>query len=122
MYRQLHGDLVALFGAEARAETRRAARDIADDGGAAMTAATPSECRNPPCVGRDHLTPLTPAEHRMAHSELQTHCHKGHEFAPQNTYVRPDGRRRCRTCQRQRQREAASQLHEAFLRRPSEPT
>ena len=28
----------------------------------------------------------------------QTHCRKGHEMTPENTYTRTDGKRRCRTC------------------------
>lgn len=27
-----------------------------------------------------------------------THCKRGHELLPETTYVRKDGRRRCRTC------------------------
>ena len=27
-----------------------------------------------------------------------THCKRGHEFTPENTYVKPDGRRQCRAC------------------------
>lgn len=29
----------------------------------------------------------------------KTHCVHGHEFTPENTYLRPTGGRRCRTCQ-----------------------
>lgn len=28
----------------------------------------------------------------------RTHCNKGHEFTPENTLIRSDGGRRCRTC------------------------
>lgn len=28
----------------------------------------------------------------------KTHCHRGHEFTVENTYVRGDGKRRCRAC------------------------
>lgn len=31
-----------------------------------------------------------------------THCKRGHEFTPANTYIRPDGRRACVCCQRDR--------------------
>lgn len=31
----------------------------------------------------------------------RTHCSKGHEFTPDNTYRRPTGRRACRECRRQ---------------------
>lgn len=27
-----------------------------------------------------------------------THCRRGHEFSPENTYVAPSGARRCRSC------------------------
>jgi hypothetical protein len=32
-----------------------------------------------------------------------THCLKGHEFTPENTYTSPRGIRTCRTCMRNRQ-------------------
>ena len=32
----------------------------------------------------------------------KTFCKHGHEFTPENTYTRPNGRRECRTCQKQR--------------------
>ncbi|MCG7596363.1 NUMOD4 motif-containing HNH endonuclease [Mycobacterium sp. PSTR-4-N] len=36
----------------------------------------------------------------------RTHCNNGHEFTPENTYLRPNGGRRCRTCQAARRAEA----------------
>lgn len=30
----------------------------------------------------------------------KTHCRNGHEFTPENTYVRPNGHRACRTCRK----------------------
>ncbi len=32
-------------------------------------------------------------------------CQRGHEFKPENTYVRPNGRRACRTCKHAYDRE-----------------
>jgi hypothetical protein len=29
-----------------------------------------------------------------------THCTRGHEFTPENTYIHPNGKRNCRTCLR----------------------
>jgi hypothetical protein len=33
-----------------------------------------------------------------------THCKRGHEFTPENTYVSPGGKRSCRTCNYDRNR------------------
>ena len=33
-----------------------------------------------------------------------THCQRGHEFTPENTYVDPDGWRNCRACRKVRRR------------------
>ena len=32
-------------------------------------------------------------------------CHRGHEFKPENTYVRPNGQRACKTCKQAYDRE-----------------
>ena len=32
----------------------------------------------------------------------KTHCHHGHEFTAENTYVRPDGYKECRKCRTKR--------------------
>lgn len=53
-------------------------------------------CRNP-----EHLTPVTRGENTArawSPNGTKTHCKNGHEFAPENTYIYPDGKRRCRTC------------------------
>jgi hypothetical protein len=60
-------------------------------------------CRNRACVNPLHLEVV---EHRVnvmrsdsfaARKARQTHCDRGHEFTPENTYI-DQGRRRCRTC------------------------
>lgn len=38
----------------------------------------------------------------------RTHCPQGHPYAGDNLYVRPCGRRRCRTCQREKRQKAAN--------------
>lgn len=61
-------------------------------------------CDNPPCVNADHLRAGTQGDNvRDASSKgrlrraLKTHCKRGHEFTPDNTYFRPEGRQ-CKAC------------------------
>jgi hypothetical protein len=68
-------------------------------------------CRNRGCVNPDHLEPVTIRENTLrgegptAQRAAMTHCPKGHEFTPENTYVRPaTGHRQCRACKLERQR------------------
>ena len=37
---------------------------------------------------------------RDSHRKGQTHCKHGHEFTPENTYVKSNGTRACRQCMR----------------------
>lgn len=63
-------------------------------------------CRNPGCVNPAHLEPVTNrenilrGENQVAANSRKTHCIRGHEFTPENTYrpsTRPNGRQ-CREC------------------------
>lgn len=59
------------------------------------------------CIGRAcvrHVRPATRQENLLrgetvASAHLaRTHCNNGHPFTPENTYIRTDGYRSCRTC------------------------
>lgn len=66
-------------------------------------------CRNRKCVNPAHLEPVTQQENIRrgqsgAYLAARTHCPRGHEYAGDNLYIRPDGRgRECRACHSQRQ-------------------
>lgn len=72
-------------------------------------------CENRACVNPEHLEPVT---HRVnmlrastsitAKAASTTHCPRGHEYSPENTYVDPTGGRRCRECSRIVKREWAA--------------
>lgn len=57
-------------------------------------------CRNTSCCNPAHLEAVTPAENMRRRSIAQTHCKRGHEFTPENTYLvgKDKRRRQCRAC------------------------
>nr|WP_275792666.1 HNH endonuclease signature motif containing protein [Prescottella equi] len=61
-------------------------------------------CFKPACINPDHLRILSLSSNAAAQrSALTTHCIHGHEFTPENTYIKPgfrNGKRQCRICQR----------------------
>lgn len=68
-------------------------------------------CRNRACVNPSHLEQVTQQENirrgRSGEAARQrnlakTHCPKGHEYSPENTFVSKSGSRSCRTCNRAR--------------------
>jgi hypothetical protein len=60
-------------------------------------------CMHRRCVNPGHLEAVTGEENTLrglsawAQNARKTHCHRGHEFTPENTYQRSDGRA-CRAC------------------------
>lgn len=68
-------------------------------------------CRNPRCVNPAHLEPVTPGENvRRRPTCTKTKCKHGHDFTPENTYNRSDGRRMCRKCVAATERRRAAKL------------
>jgi len=69
------------------------------------------ECDNPRCFNPFHLSKGTQAENvrdmdrkgrRVSGSSQITACPHGHAYTPENTKVYKDGKRRCKTCMRNR--------------------
>lgn len=64
-------------------------------------------CRNRACYNPAHLQPVSRAENgrrQVNHNTLKTHCKRGHEFTPENTYMKSMGKRQCRECKRKLER------------------
>lgn len=68
-------------------------------------------CRNTLCVNPDHLEPVTQKENVLrgvgpcAVNAEKTNCLRGHPLSGANLYVNPaDGSRKCRECNRERDR------------------
>ena len=62
-------------------------------------------CGNKRCCNPEHLELVTRKEHVAKTpsnvvwlNKGKTHCAHGHEFTPENTYLRTDGSRQCRIC------------------------
>ncbi len=68
-------------------------------------------CRVRHCVNPAHLEPVTCRENLLrgdtpsARNLAKTHCPQGHPYDEPNTQRKPDGRRACRACSREYQRQ-----------------
>jgi hypothetical protein len=65
------------------------------------------ECQHRRCCNPEHLAPTTHRQNILqgrgiaAQHAAASHCIRGHEFTPENTYRRPsNGGRQCRACRR----------------------
>jgi hypothetical protein len=67
-------------------------------------------CRNRACFNPDHLEPVSQrtnllrGETQTALRAMVTHCPRGHEYTPENTYRTKRNQRSCRECGRIRHR------------------
>ncbi|MFL2002166.1 HNH endonuclease signature motif containing protein [Microbacterium sp. A1-JK] len=59
-------------------------------------------CMRKLCVNPEHLEPVTRAENMRRRAAAYVTCVNGHDFSPENTYIRPGGGRDCRQCIRRR--------------------
>jgi hypothetical protein len=62
--------------------------------------------------GRRHLSDPRPEARGPRPWLRRTHCRYGHLLAGDNLYIQPDGKRRCRACNRRRQRQLSPEVHE----------
>lgn len=68
-------------------------------------------CRNMVCVNPAHMEPVpigvntSRSNNVSARNARKTHCKRGHEFTPENTFLTAKGGRGCRECRNMRQRE-----------------
>lgn len=66
-------------------------------------------CTSTACCNPDHLEPVTGLENKIRANNpiviqrFYETCGKGHEYTEENTYIRPSGKRGCRTCNREAQ-------------------
>lgn len=84
-------------------------------------------CRCRACINPSHAEPVTQRVNVLrgdtvtARNAVKTHCDRGHLLSGDNLFVRRDGRRRCRTCERASQRKMKQtdrykQKHAAYER------
>jgi hypothetical protein len=75
-------------------------------------------CRNRACIAPAHLEPVSHRENVLrgtsvsALAAAKTHCPQGHPYSQENTYLRPNGHRKCRTCKREGDRRRAARQRE----------
>jgi hypothetical protein len=83
-------------------------------------------CKNKRCVNPEHLEMVTQAMNAYrggadGGNAAKTHCPRGHEYSPENTYYRSNGWRQCRACARALMREKKYRYDYIYLYRPGHP-
>lgn len=74
-------------------------------------------CNNTRCINPEHLEAVTHQENvRRGSKARQTHCIHGHEFSEVNTYIKRNGTRSCRACNRIRMAQYRKRDPERFKR------
>lgn len=77
------------------------------------------KCDTPLCVRPNHIFPGTLLDNvedcraKGRQPEPFTHCRRGHEFTPENTIRKPEGRKTCRICRNARCRRRRAELKAA---------
>jgi HNH endonuclease len=59
-------------------------------------------CRTRCCVNPAHLVPISKLDHRRLRLIEQTHCKRGHRLDAANVWIRNNGRRLCKLCNKLR--------------------
>jgi hypothetical protein len=58
-------------------------------------------CEVRSCYNPDHLAEQTQQENVKQYQDKITKCPKGHPYDEENTYIRKDGSRKCRACNKE---------------------
>lgn len=97
--------------AGSKGKTKLAHRAVYEETIAAIPAGMTIDhlCRNKLCLNVAHMEVVTRAENTRRKNAAVTHCPRGHEYTPENTYVKRCGAhlsRQCRECRRAASRAA----------------
>lgn len=80
-------------------------------------------CKVPLCCNPDHLEAVTGGVNTLRGdgpsglNSRKTACKHGHEFTPDNTFIRVDGARSCRVCMREHDRKHKAKVRELRTQR-----
>lgn len=83
-------------------------------------------CKNKRCVNPEHLEAVPQAINALrggidGGNAAKTQCVNGHDFTPENTYIRSNGWRSCRACSRRVMRQGRYQYDYIYVYAPGHP-